>query len=58
MLLAMCADTGMLLSALFFLMLAGILCCVPFVFTVILILKWVNARRERRAAEAALAANV
>lgn len=57
MLLAMCMDGGMLLMVLFWLLVLGVICCVPFVFAMILILKWVNARRERPAAEAPAAAS-
>jgi hypothetical protein len=57
MLLAMCIDGGIILMMLFWVVVLGALGCLAFVFVVTLILKWVNARRERLRAEAPPAAS-
>ncbi len=59
MFMALCGPgLDLLLPALLVLLLAGGAICGAFVFAVIFLLKWSNARRERLAAEASLAANL
>ena len=59
MFMALCGPgLDMLLPALFVLLLVGGAVCAAFVFAVIVLLKWSNARRERLAAEASLAASL
>ena len=59
MFIALCGPgLDLLLPALLVLLLVGGGVCAAFVFAVIALLKWSNARRERHAAEASLAANL
>ena len=50
MFLAMCADTGMLLGALFMLLALAFICCAPFVFGFVALVRWADARQKRMAA--------
>lgn len=46
-LLAMCADTGMLIGALFFVLVVGAVCLTSFVFAAVAFSRWVERRRKR-----------
>ena len=44
--LMICADTGMLIGLLLFLLLVGAVCAAPFIFAFIALLRWADARQK------------
>lgn len=58
MLIAMCADAGMLLGFLFFLLLVGALIVTPFIVGLVAFARWADRRQKRMAAEDLPAADV
>lgn len=58
MLIAMCADTGMLIGFLFFLLLLGALIVTTFLVGLVAFARWADRRQKRMAAEDLAAAGV
>ena len=52
MYLALCFDEGMLIRALFGLLILGVLCGTPIILGLLAFARWADARRERPAANA------